>query len=333
MKRTSLPLRRRAFTTGLLLVAAMGRSQAQQPQLGTPVVGFLAAGLQDKRPYLIPALHRGLDDAGFAAGRNVMVEYRWAEGHYDRLRGLADELLHHGVAVIIADGAAAAVAAKTATEKIPIVFMTAADPVRLGLVASLNRPGANLTGVVMFDTELVAKRLELLRELVPTEAKIALLANPKNPNADLLAREVQAATRATGQVMQVVEASSESELEAAFAAFRQRQVGAIVVEADPFLDDHRDQLVALGLRYAVPAIYQWRQFAEAGALISYGPSLSDTYRLAALYAGRILKGANPSDLPVQQPTKFELVINLKTAKTLGLTIPAALLARADEVIE
>jgi ABC-type uncharacterized transport system substrate-binding protein len=326
-------MRRRNFIAGLLVAATTERAPAQQSQLGTPVLGFLAAGLQDKRPYLIPALHRGLDDAGFAAGRNVMIEYRWAEGHYDRLRGLADELLHHGVAVIIADGAAAAVAAKTATEKIPIVFMTAADPITLGLVATLNRPGANLTGVVMFDTELVAKRLELLRELVPTEAKIALLANPKNPNADLLAREVLAATRATGQVMQVVEASSESELEAAFAAFRQRQVGAIVVEADPFLDDHRDQLVALGLRYAVPAIYHWRQFAEAGALISYGPSLSDTYRLAALYAGRILKGANPSDLPVQQPTKFELVINLKTAKALGLTIPPSIIARADEVIE
>jgi putative ABC transport system substrate-binding protein len=326
-------MRRRDLIAAIVSAAAVRDLHAQQSQPGTPVVGFLAAGLQDRRPYVVPAIHRGLDDAGFAVGRNVVMEYRWAEGHYDRLRGLADELLTHGVAVIIADGAAAAVSAKTATEKIPIVFMTAADPIRLGLVASLNRPGANLTGVVMFDTELVAKRLELLRELVPTEAKIALLANPKNPNADLLAREIQTATRATGQVMQVVEASSESELEAAFATFRQQHVGAIVVQADPFLDDHGDQLVALGLRYAVPAIYQWRQFAEAGALISYGPSLSDTYRLAALYAGRILKGANPGDLPVQQPTKFELVINLRTAKALGLTIPPSLLARADEVIE
>jgi putative ABC transport system substrate-binding protein len=306
-------------------------TRAQQP--GPPMVGFLGAASGDQRSYLLPAIRRGLDDAGFAESRNARVEFRWAEGRYDRLRDLADDLLRNGAAVIIADGAAAAVVAKAATEKIPIVFVTAADPVKLGLVASLNRPGANLTGVALFDTELIAKRLELMRELVPTEASIALLANPKNPNAELLAREVQAAAQARGLVMPVIGASSESELDAAFATLRPRQIAALVVQADPFLGSHRERLVALCSRYAVPAIFQWREIAEAGGLISYGPNLPDTFRQVGFYVGRILGGVRPSDLPVAQPTKFELVINLKTAKALGLTIPPSLLARADEVIE
>ena len=325
--------RRRDVIAGILSAAAVHELHAQQLQPGLPVIGFLGAGLRDRRPYLVPAIRRGLEDAGFTEGRNVAVEYRFAEGRYDRLRGLADDLLRYGPAVIIADGVAAALAAKSATETVPIVFMIAADPVRAGLVASLNRPGANLTGVVMFDTELITKRIELLRELVPQDAAIALFVNPKNPNAELLRREVEAAARTTGHDLPVMGASSEAELEAAFTALRQRQVAAIVVEADPFLDDHLEQLVALSSRHALPAIYLWRQFPEAGGLISYGPSLAGTYRQVALYGGRILKGAKPSELPVEQPTKFELVINLKAAKALGLTIPPSLLARADEVIE
>jgi putative tryptophan/tyrosine transport system substrate-binding protein len=326
-------MRRRDFITAVISAAAVHELHAQQPQPSLPVVGFLAAGVQDQRPYLVPAIRRGLEDAGLVEGRNVAVEYRFAGGRYDRLRGLMDELLRDDAAVIVADGAAAALAAKSASQKIPLVFMIAADPIRLGLVASLNRPGANITGVVMFDTELIAKRLELLRELVRKDAAIALLVNPNNPNAELLAREIEASRGATGQIVQVVGASSEAELETAFTDLRRRQVAGIVVAADPFLDDHLERQIALSLRYTLPAIYLWRQFPEAGGLISYGPSLAETYRQVALYAGRILKGAKPSDLPVAQPTKVELVINLKTAKTLGLTIPPLLLARVDDVIE
>ena len=304
--------------------------RAQQAQSGAPVVGFLGAGLRDQRPYLVPAIRKGLNEAGFA---EVAVEYRYAEGHYDRLRDLANELLHRNVSVIIADGVTATMAAKAVTEKVPIIFMLGGDPVRLGLVGSISRPDANLTGLVMFGNELIAKRLEILRELVPKDATIGLLVNPNSPNAAALIKEVQAAAKAMDQVIQIVEASSESQLDAAFASLRDRQIAAILAHTDPFLDDHLQQLVALGSRYGVPAIYQWRQFTEAGALLSYGPNLPNFYRQVAVYAGRILKGAKPSDLPVEQPTKLELVINLKTAKTLGITIPATLLVRADEVIE
>jgi putative ABC transport system substrate-binding protein len=306
-------------------------ARAQQPVM--PVIGFLGAGLRNARPYLMLKIRQGLDEAGLEEGRNVLVEYRFAEGRYDRLPGLADELVRRDVAVIVADGAGAAVAAKTATGKVPIVFMTGADPVSIGLVASLNRPGANLTGITMFTTEMVAKRLELLGELLPKEAAIALLTNPANPNSKLIVREAQAAAGVMGRFMQVIAASSEAELETAFATLRKRQIAAIVVTADAFFDDHHELLVALVTRYAVPAVFEWRQFAEAGALASYGPSLPDSYRQVAFYAGRIIKGGKPSELPVEQPTKFELVINLKTAKALGLEIPPSLLTRADEVIE
>jgi putative ABC transport system substrate-binding protein len=306
-------------------------ARAQQPAM--PVIGFLGAGLRNARPYLMPKIRQGLDEAGLEEGRNVLVEYRFAEGHYDRLPGLADELLGRNAAVIVADGAGAALAAKTATGKVPIVFMTGANPVDLGLVASLNRPGANLTGITMFTTELIAKHIELLGELLPKEAAIALLTNPASPTSKVNVREAQAAAGTMGRAMQVIAASSAAELEAAFATLRQRQIAAIVVQADPFFDDHHELLVALVTRYAVPAIFEWRQFAEAGALASYGPSLPDAYRQVAFYAGRIVKGGKPSELPVQQPSKFELVVNLKTAKVLGLSLPPSLLARADEVIE
>jgi putative ABC transport system substrate-binding protein len=326
-------MKRRQFITLLGSAAAIWPFAARAQQPAMPVIGFLGAGLRNARPYLMPKIRQGLDEAGLEEGRNVLVEYRFAEGHYDRLPGLADELLRRNVAVIVADGAGAAVAAKTATEKVPIVFMTGANPVSLGLVASLNRPGANLTGITMFTTEMIAKRLELLGELLPKEAAIALLTNPASPNSKLSEREAQAAAGTMGRVMQVIAASSEAELEAAFATLRHRQIAAIVVQADPFFDDHYELLVALVTRYAVPAIFEWRQFAEAGGLASYGPSLPDAYRQVAFYAGRIVKGSKPAELPVEQPSKFELVVNLKTAKVLGLSLPPSLLARADEVIE
>jgi ABC-type uncharacterized transport system substrate-binding protein len=326
-------MKRRVFITLLGSAATLWHFAARAQQPAVPVIGFLGAGLRNARPYLMPNIRQGLDEAGLEEGRNVLVEYRFAEGHYDRLLGLADELLRRNVAVIVADGAGAAVAAKTATEKIPIVFMIGANPVSLGLVDSLSRPGGNVTGITMFTTEMVAKRLELLGELLPKEGAIAFITNPASPNSKLTVREAQAAAGKMGRVMQVIGASSEAELEVAFATLRQRQIVAIAVQADPFFDDRYELLVALVTRYAVPAIFEWRQFAEAGALASYGPSLPDTYRQVAFYAGRIVKGGKPAELPVEQPSKFELVINLKTAKALGLSLPPSMLARADEVIE
>lgn len=306
-------MRRREFIT-LIGGATTWPFAARAQQVQSGVIGYLGAGSPDKGPYLVSSIRKGLGDA-------------------DRLRDLANELLYRNVSVIIADGVTATLAAKAANEKIPIIFMIGGDPVRLGLVSSVSRPDANLTGLVIFGTELIAKRLEILRELLPKDATIGLLINPNSPNAALLIKEAQAAAKAMDQDIQVIEASSEPQLDAAFASLRNRQIAAVLAHADPFLDDHLQQLVALGSRYAIPAIYQWRQFAEAGALISYGPNLPNIYRQAAVYAGRILKGAKPSDLPVEQPTKFELVINLKTAKALGLTVPPTLLVRADEVIE
>jgi putative ABC transport system substrate-binding protein len=278
----------------------------------------------------MPAIRSGLNDTGFT---DAAVEYRFADGRYDRLRDLAEELLLKNVSVIIADGATATVAAKAATEKVPIVFITGADPIRLGLVASFSRPDSNITGLIIFANELIGKRLEILHELLSKEAKVALLVNPKGPNLVPLIDEAQRAAKAMDQAMDVIEASVEHELDAAFASFGQRRVKAVVVAADPFFDDRREKLVALSARYSIPAIYQWRQFTEAGGLISYGPSLANIYRKSAIYAGRILKGVKPSDLPVEQPTELELVINLKTARALGINIPPSLLVRADTVIE
>jgi putative ABC transport system substrate-binding protein len=324
-------MQRREFIT--LVVSTIGwpsRVWAQQANVTAPIIGFLGAGSADQRPYLMPAIRSGLNDTSFA---DAAVEYRFADGYYDRLHDLAHELLLKKVSVIIADGATATVAAKAATEKVPIVFITGADPIRLDLVASFSRPNSNITGLVIFANELIGKRLEILRELLPKDAQVALLVNPRGPNVAPLIKEALRAAEAMDQVLHVTEASIELELDTAFASFRQTGVTAILVAADPFFDDRREKLIGLSDRYAIPAIYQWRQFTEAGGLISYGPSLANIYRQSAVYAGRILKGAKPSDLPVEQPTTLELVINLQTAKSLGINIPSSLLIRADTVIE
>jgi putative ABC transport system substrate-binding protein len=279
------------------------------------------------------AFRQGLSEAGYVEGQNLAIEYRWAEGHYDRLPALAADLVGRKVDLIMASSPPSALAAKSATSTIPIVFRSGADPVGDGLVASLARPGGNLTGVSNIADELTPKRLELLSDLVPQARVIALLMNPNNATAERIIRDVQEAARTKRLQLHVLKASSESEIDTAFASLVQLHAGALVVGADPFLTSRREQLVALASRHAVPSIYAWREFAASGGLISYGASLTSAYRLLGTYAGKVLKGAKPADLPVEQPTKFELVINLKTAKALGLTIPQSLLLRADEVIQ
>jgi putative ABC transport system substrate-binding protein len=309
---------------------------ARAQQKAMPVVGFLSTGNASPGlgAPLVAAFRQGLSETGYVEGQNVAIEYRWAEGHYDRLPALAADLVGRKVDVIVSTGGTpGALAAKNATSTIPIVVRAGADPVGAGLVASLARPGGNLTGVSMLIDELTPKRLELLSELVPQAKVIALLVNPKNPATEHVMRDVQEAARVKGLRLPILKANSESEIDAAFATLVQLQAGALVVAADPFLSSRREQLVALATRYAVPAIYAWREFAEAGGLISYGSSLTTAFRQLGNYAGKILKGAKPADLPVQQSTRFELVINLKTAKARGLTIPQSLLLRADEVIQ
>jgi putative ABC transport system substrate-binding protein len=308
-------------------------ARAQQPTM--PMIGFLSSRAPGESANVMAAFHQGLNDAGYVEGRNVAIEYRWAEGHNDRLPKLVADLVGRQVAVIAtAGGGVSALAAKSATTTIPIVFvMGDLDPVQAGLVTSLNRPGGNITGVTPLSSVLGAKRLELLHEMVPNAAVVAFLGNQTNPTAERQLREMQAAAVALGLQLKVFGASTDNEIKAAFTSLVQQRIGALAVAADPFFTSQRDQLVALAARYAVPTIYSGRDFAAAGGLITYAQSLADGYRQAGVYIGKILKGSTPADLPVIQPTRFELVINLRTAKALGLEVPARLLALADEAIE
>jgi putative ABC transport system substrate-binding protein len=302
-------------------------------QKGMPVIGFLGIGSPAENAANLAAVRQGLSETGYVEGNNVAIEYRWAEGHYERLPGLAVDLIGRKVDVILsAGGITGALAAKEATSVIPIVFFSGEDPVKRGFIASLAQPGANLTGVSWLEVELMPKRLELLLELIPGAGMIALLINPKNANAEGMVRDVEAAARVNRVQLQILKASTENEIDDAFAMIVRQQTG-LVVSTDPFFNSRRNQLVALAARHAVPAIYERREFTAAGGLISYGPSFTAAFWQLGVYAGKILKGAKPADLPVQQPTTFELVVNLKTAQALGLTVPPSILARADEVIE
>jgi putative ABC transport system substrate-binding protein len=299
-----------------------------------PMIGYLSSGAPGPFAQVAAAFSQSLAGAGYVAGKNVTIEFRWAEGQYDRLPALAADLVQRKAAVIVVSGGAvSALAAKAATSTIPVVFVMGDDPVKTGLVASLNRPGGNVTGISLIIGELVAKRFELLTELVPDAATIAVLLNPTNPNSQTDTRDVQAAARSRGRQIALLYASNATEIDAAFVALAQRGAGALLIGTDIFFTSRSGQLVALASRHRIPAMLQWRESVAEGGLVSYGPSHAEPYRQAAGYTARILKGEKPADLPVVQPTKLELVINLKTAKALGLTIPAGLLATADEVIE
>lgn len=325
---------RRKFISALGGAVAAWPLAARTQQPATPVVGFLNSGTPDGFAPMVVAFRQGLNTVGYVESQNLEIEYRWAENQYDRLPALAAELVRRPVDVIAATGGMiAALAAKSATATLPIVFETGGDPVKAGLVASLNRPGGNMTGIMLLIGLLGAKRLELLRELVPAANVIALLVNPTNPVAKAETKDMQDAARALGRQTLVLNATVETDIDAAFATVTQQGAGALVVLADPFFVNRRNQIVTLATRSALPTIYPLREFVAAGGLISYGTSISDVFRQTGVYVGQVLKGAKPADLPVMQPTRFELVINLKTAKALGLTVPQALLVAADEVIE
>jgi len=306
-------------------------TQAQQSAM--PVVGFLSSRASDSAPEIMAAFRKGLNEIGFVEGRNLSIEYRWAGG-YDRLPTMAADLVHRQVAVIVASGGVpSAVAAKAATTVIPVIFAVGADPVVMGLVESLKEPGGNLTGVTNFNLELGSKRLELLREVLPSATRVALLVNPRTPLTAPLAKDAQAAGRSLGLDVHVLQAASERDFEDAFKNLKEMRADALLIGADAYFSNHSEQLAALSIRNALPTIGSFREFAIAGGLMSYGGSLADQFYWVGVYTGRILKGAKPADLPVQQSTKVELIINQKTAKAFGLTLPLALLGRADEVIE
>jgi putative tryptophan/tyrosine transport system substrate-binding protein len=326
-------MRRREFIAGLGGSAAWPlTARAQQPAL--PVIGFLSGYAAGPTAPYVAAFNRGLGEIGFVAERNVTVEFRWAEYHYERLPALAADLVHRNVAAIFAIGAVnTTLAAKAATTTIPIVFTLGSDPVELGIVASLNRPGGNLTGMSVLATKLIPKRLEILRELVPGVSAIGLLTNPNNPNSAGSVQELQALAKAGGITLQIVPVTSEGDFEAAFATFDRLKVGAFLNTSDAVFTTRYERMIELAARYHLPTVYNIREHTEAGGLMNYGFEIADAVRQAAIYVGRILKGEKPAELPVQQSTKVELVLNLKAAKALGITFPLALLARADEVIE
>jgi putative tryptophan/tyrosine transport system substrate-binding protein len=327
-------MRRRDFI--ILLAGAMGGwpSAVRAQQKPMPVIGYLSAGSPESDDFRLTAFRQGLNETGYVEGRNVAIEYRWAPGQYDRLPALAADLVRRQVTVIAAAGIPPTFAAKAATSTIPIAFMAGVDPVEFGLIASLNRPGGNITGVAILTAELAGKRLELLHELVPTAAVIALLVNPTDPAAtESETRHLQDAVRSLGLQLHILPASTPSEIDLAFGTLVELRAGALIVSTDPLFTNQRAQIVALAARHAVPAIYVWREFVAAGGLMSYGTDLTDSYRQAGIYTGKILKGTKPADLPVEQVVKVQLFINLRAAKALGLTIPQVLLGRADEVIE
>ena len=324
-------MKRRDFTIGLMLGAAVRQVRSQEK--GLAVVGFLSSNAAGTYAPAVAAFRQGLAETGYIEGQNVAIEYRWAEGRYDRLPALAAELVGRKVDVIAAGSTAAIRAAKSATSTTPIVFFGGNDPVSEGLVASLARPGGNLTGISVMASELMPKRLELLSELVARTMPVALLVNPNNGSTEPMIPDMQEAARMKGVQLHVLKADNEAEIDAAFATLVQQHAGGLIVGPDAVFDNGREHLVALAARHAVPTIYFAREFVATGGLISYGTSFTGTWRQVGVYAGRILRGAKPADLPVQQPTTFELVVNLKTAKALGLTLPPSILARANEIIE
>ena len=326
-------MRRREFITVLGSAAAVWPLGLRAQQPAVPVIGLLASTSADTYESRIDSFRKGLSEAGYAEGRNVAIEYRWAESKYDRLPEMASELVRRQVAVIAAITTPAALAAKAATTTIPIVFEVGGDPIALGLVASLSKPGGNLTGVSLLNFELAAKRLELLHESVPAATTVALLVNPNAPSAATLSRDVQAAAGKLGLQLHVLHASAEGDFDVAFERLLKLRAGALVIGTDPFFNGRSEQIAALAIRHGVPTIYQYRAFAAAGGLMSYGGSFTEPFRQTGVYTGRILKGEKPADLPIIQSTKVELIVNLRTAKTLGITIPLPLLGRADEVIE
>jgi len=326
-------MRRRKFIT-LFGGAAVGwpiAARAQQPAM--PTVGFLNGASPDGYAPMVAAFRQGLKETGFVEGQNVAIEYRWAEGHYDRLPDMTADLVRRQVAVIAATTTPASLTAATTTKTIPIVFTTSADPVQIGLVSSLNHPGGNVTGVTQLTVEVGPKRLELAHELMPGATSVAILINPGNPTIRQQTRDLQTAALALGLQLQFLQAGTDQEIEAAFNRFARPGAGVLMIGTDPFFTEHSRQLAALALRFAVPAIYEYHDFTAAGGLMSYGGSIIYSYRTAGILTGRILKGEKPADLPVQQSTTVELIVNLKTAKALGITVPLSLLGRADEVIE
>ena len=325
-------MRRREFIALLGTASTLPLvASAQKPV--PPLIGFLNSGSSAALQMVTAGFRKGLLEEDFTEGQTVAIEYRWGEGRYDRLPGLAADLVRSQLAVIVGGGPPAAHAAKAATSTIPVVFVSGEDPVKSGLVASLNRPGGNVTGVAIFTGQLGAKQLGLLRELVPAATVVGMLVNPNNPVTEPVVEEVRAASEVSGHKIQIVNARNEDDIETAFATLREVHADALIVAADPYFLTQSEKLAALAARHGLPAIYELREFAASGGLVSYGASITDGYRQAGVYAGRILKGAKPADLPVLQPTKFELVINLKAVKALNLTLSPSLQATADEVIE